>query len=231
VALLRLSRRDLIALPQIRLFELNNNGIAGGLDAHPQGWKPEQFWDVVNAHRAAHDQPLLLGVGTDDRHSYESPPKPGASFGRRICVRRSCWKRCPPVISTPPTGWISRRFNSTARRCRSRSTSANKAVPDSVPRHEEGLRSVQPGCRGGKRPRNPARKIDIYSDTIGVVLKAVEEPEGSYTLKSDDLYVRAKIVKVAEDLSPTGSPSPPRGPSRTDWPQWLGPKRTAGALS
>jgi hypothetical protein len=69
------SPADLIALPQIRLFELNNNDVAGGLDAHPQGWKPEKFWDVVNAYRAAHDQPLLLGVGTDDRHSYDTAAK------------------------------------------------------------------------------------------------------------------------------------------------------------
>ena len=51
-------------------------------------------------------------------------------------------------------------------------------------------------------PRCPARKFEVFSDTIGVVLDTVEGPEGSYTLKSDDLYVRAKVVKVAEDLQP-----------------------------
>ena len=74
------SPADLIALPQIRLFELNNNDIANGFDAHPQGWKPEKFWDVVNAYRAVHDQPLLLGLG------YGRPPflRPGAeSLERR----------------------------------------------------------------------------------------------------------------------------------------------------
>ncbi len=53
-----------------------------------------------------------------------------------------------------------------------------------------------------KGPRCPARKIDVFSDTIGVVLETVEGTEGSYTLKPDDLYVRAKIVKVADDLEP-----------------------------
>ena len=48
--------------------------------------------------------------------------------------------------------------------------------------------------------RCPARKIDLYSDTIGVVLDTVEGTEGAYTLRPNDLYVRAKIVKVAEDL-------------------------------
>jgi hypothetical protein len=49
-----------------------------------------------------------------------------------------------------------------------------------------------PGC--------PTRKIDAYSDSIGVVLDTVEGTEGSYTLKSDDLYVRAKVVKDADNL-------------------------------
>jgi len=42
--------------------------------------------------------------------------------------------------------------------------------------------------------RCPTRKIDIYSDGIGRVFETFEGTEGSYTLKPDDLYVRAKIV-------------------------------------
>jgi hypothetical protein len=43
---------------------------------------------------------------------------------------------------------------------------------------------------------SPKRKVERFSDEIGVVLDAVEGTEGSYTLKADDLYVRAKIVKI-----------------------------------
>ena len=59
-----------------------------------------------------------------------------------------------------------------------------------------------------KGPRCPARKIDIYSDSIGVVLATVAGTEGAYTLKSDDLYVRAKIVRVAADLKPDWQSEP-----------------------
>ena len=48
----------------------------------------------------------------------------------------------------------------------------------------------------------------MFSDTIGVVLDTVEGPEGSYTLKPDDLYVRAKIVKVTEGLKPNWNTDP-----------------------
>ncbi|MDO4558740.1 MAG: hypothetical protein Q4C47_07225, partial [Planctomycetia bacterium] len=48
----------LIDHPEIRFFELNNNGMT--FAAHPQGWTPDGFWDVVNAHRARAGQPLVL---------------------------------------------------------------------------------------------------------------------------------------------------------------------------
>jgi hypothetical protein len=92
------SPNDLIALPQIRLFELNNNDIDGKYEPHPKGWKPEKFWDVVNAYRASHDQPLLLGMGSDDRHSYE-PAAQGLerrtgdqSFHDRLAHCDSSWR-------------------------------------------------------------------------------------------------------------------------------------------
>ena len=39
----------------------------------------------------------------------------------------------------------------------------------------------------------PARKIPVYSDDIGKVVKTVNGIKASYTLKNDDLYVRARI--------------------------------------
>ena len=45
----------------------------------------------------------------------------------------------------------------------------------------------------------PERKVEMYSDEIGVVLESVDGVEASYTLKSDDLYVRAKIYRANDD--------------------------------
>lgn len=72
-------------------------------------------------------------------------------------------------------------------------------------------KDYDPACRSievEKGPRNPARKIDLYSDSIGVVLDTVEGVEGSYTLKADDLYVRAKIVKIGPKLRPDWESAP-----------------------
>jgi hypothetical protein len=203
------SPNDLIALPQIRLFELNNNGLDGKYDPHPQGWKPEQFWDVVNAYRAAHDQPLLFGMGSDDRHAYEPQPK-AWSVVRAACL---CTNQLLEAIhagdfyASNGLGFEDVQFD-------------GKTLSVKIDVREEGQyrilflgtkKDYDPTSRVidvEEGPRCPTRKIDIYSDSIGVVLDTIEGTEGSYTIKPDDLYVRAKIVKVVEDLKPDWQSEP-----------------------
>ncbi len=195
-----LSPTDLIALPQIRLIELNNNTIGSGYDAHPQGWKPEEFWDVVNAHRASHDQPLLLGMGSDDRHSYDSLP-------RGWSVVRAASLDVHDLLEAVRIGdfYASNGLDFQEIQFDGKTLSVEMDV------REEGRYRIEfigtkkdydPSSRFievAKGPRCPARKIEVFSDSIGVVLDTVEGTEGSYTLKPDDLYVRAKIVRVTED--------------------------------
>jgi hypothetical protein len=203
------SPADLIAIPQIRLFELNNNDIGSGFDAHPQGWTPERFWDVVNAYRAAHDQPLLLGLGTDDRHSYVPAPKAWTV----VRAAKLCTEDLLAAISAGDF-YASNGLDFADIQFDGKTLAVKIDV-----RQEGSYRILFLGTKKDydassrvvdveKGPRCPARKIGVYSDTIGVVLDAVEGAEGAYTLKADDLYVRAKIVKVAADLKPDWQSQP-----------------------
>ena len=169
------SPADLIALPQIRLFELNNNGIGSGFDEHPQGWKPEKFWDVVNAYRAAHDQPLLLGLGTDDRHSYGPAPKAWTV----VRAANLCTEDLLEAISAGDF-YASNGLDFADIQFDGKTLSVKIDV-----REEGSYRILFLGTKKDydassrvveveKGPRCPARKIDVYSDTIGVVLDTVE---------------------------------------------------------
>ena len=66
----RRRRRKLAETPEVRFFEVCNNGSpfapAPGLPG--DGFDTDRFWDVVNAFRARRGQPLLYGVGGDDTH-------------------------------------------------------------------------------------------------------------------------------------------------------------------
>jgi hypothetical protein len=197
------SAADLIALPQIRLFELNNNDIDGAYDANPHGWKPEKLWDVVNAYRAAHGQPLLLGMGSDDRHGYDSDAKAWS-------VVRAASLSGKDLLEAIRSGdfYASNGLDFQDIQFDGRCLSVKMLVRQEGRYRIEFIgtkKDYDPSSRVievEKGPRCPARKIDMYSDTIGIVLDTVEGTEGAYTLTPDDLYVRAKIVKVAEDLKP-----------------------------
>lgn len=194
------SPKDVIALPQVRLFELNNNKVDGAYDAHPQGWNPEKFWDVVNAHRAVHDQPLLLGMGSDDRHNYTSDAKAWS-------VVRAESLGVTELLAAVREGdfYASNSLDFEEIQFDGKSLSVKIDV------REEGRYRIEfigtkkdydPSSQVvevDKGARNPARKIDVFSDSIGTVVDAVEGIEGSYTLKPEDLYVRAKIVKVGNE--------------------------------
>ncbi len=203
------SPADLIALPQIRLFELNNNEVTGGFDAHPQGWTPERCWDVVNAHRASHDQPLLLGMGSDDRHGYDGPAKAWS-------VVRAADLRVNDLLDAISAGdfYASNGLDFADIRFDGRTLSVKVDAREEGPYRILFLgtkRGYDPSSRTvdvAQGPRCPARRIDVYSESIGTALAAVEGTEGAYTLKSDDLYVRAKIVKVTPDLRPDWKSQP-----------------------
>src|SRR5690606_35996620 len=176
------SPQDLIDLPQIRLCELNNNDVDGRFELHPEGWSPEKFWDVVNAYRAAHGQPLLLAMGSDDRHSYTSEPKGWsvvraenlevtellaairegdfyASNGLDFADIQFDGKTLAVKIDVQAEGSYRIEFVGTKK--------------DYAPSSR--VMEVEAG------PRNPARKIDVYSDSIGVLLDTVAGTEGAYT--------------------------------------------------
>ena len=210
------SPNDLIALPQIRLFELNNNGIDGKYEAHPQGWKPEQFWDVVNAHRASHDQSLLLGMGSDDRHSYVTPAKAWSVVrAASLCVK--------DLLQAIHTGdfYASNGLDFKDIQFDGKTLSVKIDV------REEGKYRIQ--FVGTKKdydptsrvievtegPSCPARKIDISPTDRPCPRHGPKERKARNTLKADDLYVRAKIVKVGRRSSGRlGNRSPPPGASR-----------------
>ncbi len=202
------SPNDLIALPHIRLFELNNNGM-GGYDPHPEGWKPEKFWDVVNAHRASHDQPLLLGMGSDDRHSYATPAKAWSMV-------RAAGLNVKDLLEAVHAGdfYASNGLDFEDIRFDGKTLSVKIDVREEGKYRIEFIgtkKDYDPTCRTinvEEGPRNPDRKIDVYSDSIGIVLDTVEGAEGSYTLKPNDLYVRAKIVKLGPDLKPDWQSQP-----------------------
>lgn len=196
--------KDLIALPEVRFFELINNGTNDAhyrrCQPHPQGWTPEKFWDVVNAYRAEHGQPLLLGLGSDDRHDYDGPSKGWT-------VVRSEHLTVESLFAALNSGDFYASNGLDFDEIEFRDGTLRVHVLPEPGACASDYRILFFGTKRGcdltpqmvstaNNPEMLPREIEVYSDEIGRQLAAVDGLEGSYTLQEEDLYVRAKVVRV-----------------------------------
>lgn len=196
--------KDLIENPEVRFFEVCNNGAK--FPAHPDapGYDYEKFWDAVNAFRASRGQPLLLGAGGDDAHFYDTERRGGhAGVGDAWVMVRASSLTAPALIEAMHRGDFYASCGVTLQDVEfseaDRSLSVRvQAGPGE--RHRIQFITTKRGfderfteIRHPGRDGQPVRELPIYSEDIGRVVKVVEGNEGVYRMEQDDLYVRARV--------------------------------------
>lgn len=194
--------QHLIDCPEIRFFEVANNG--SQFAPHPQAlnYTVEQFWDAVNAFRRIQGKPLLYGIGSEDTHVYDDKHVGNAWMMVRATAltpdklleaihRGDCYASSGVELEDV-------NFSSTDSTLRV-SVKAEPGVNYRI--HfittKQGFdRTVthitSPAEKIGSATR-PARTIPVYSADIGRTVKTVAGTEASYRLEADDLYVRARV--------------------------------------
>ena len=189
----------LFSRPNIRFLEVTNNNTSWAY--LPEAWTPEQLWDVVNAHRAKYEQPALLATGTDDSHGVFRPDY--KAFHSWTCVysdvldARSITDAMKRGRSYISTGLELERieFDGKTLAVKVASDAQDDYVIDFIGTKKDFDETYKVIETGGDDAKTPARKVECWSKEIGRVLESVEGREASYTLKSDDLYVRAKVYR------------------------------------
>lgn len=194
--------QTLIDLPEVRQFELNNNGLT--FEKHPEGWTPEKFWDIVNAFRVSAGAPLLLATGTDDNHRYKRiPPKAWMMVLSEKLAFPSLFDAIDRGESYTSNGLDFEQITFD----RNAKTLFVRVKADAQTRYRIDFFGTKKNFDRTKREilipadaekKSPERTIGRWSDDIGVVLKTVEGMDASYTLDADDLYVRARISTITE---------------------------------
>ena len=214
---------DLIANPEVRFFELCNGGspYRPGNGLPTDGFATDRFWDVVNAFRVRKGQPLLYGVGNDDTHSYFGTPGhvPGIH-----CLPYNAWSLVRADALTAEaliramkagdfavcegvqpeefsfdaaSGTLSVSVAGKKNLCRTIQFIVTKRDFSEKPVKTVSIEA--PDAPEEKR-KIYARTINVYdTKKIGCVAKIVsggigEAVAASYTMKPDDLYVRARII-------------------------------------
>lgn len=194
--------QNLIDCPEIRFFEVANNG--SQFAPHPQApnYTVEKFWDAVNAFRRIQGKPLLYGIGSEDTHVYDAkhvgdawmmvrateltPEKLLAAINQGNCyasngvelkdVDFSATDNTLRVSVKPEPGVNYRIHFITSKQGFDRTVAQITSPAEKI---GNGIR--------------PARTIPVYSDDIGRIVKTVAGTDASYRLETDDLYVRARV--------------------------------------
>lgn len=197
-----ISPEDLLALPEIRYYELNNAGLS--FPGHEEGWEPEKFWDVVNAFRCVRGQQLLLVTGTDDEHSYSSnTPRAWTMINAKNLSWNALYDAiCHSDFYTSNGLFYDRIHFDSVKKTLTVKIQARPNVHYRIDfiGTKADFDQTHHIINSPKTEKSPERKIDVYSDDIGIVLKTIDGTEGSYTLTNDDLYVRARITTVPGEL-------------------------------
>lgn len=196
--------QSLIDCPRVRFFEICNNGSKFPPAPETPNYTPEQFWDCVNAARAAAGQPLLYGIGSDDAHFYDSAriDEEGGVGDAWVMVRAA--KLTPDHLLEAmhrgdfyaSSGVL---LDEVAFRPTERSLRVKVAAEPGVQYHIHFIttrRGFDPSVtyvKTSTEEKRPPRTLPIYSDDIGRTAEVVYGGEAVYQMAADDLYVRARI--------------------------------------
>ena len=217
----------LIALPQIRFFEVCNADGGNVYPAHRSWYTMEKFWDIVNAFRVEDGYDPVFGTASDDTHNYTNPAgnaRPGEGW---VCVRSasldagalvqamyrgdfyaSTGVSLADVVFDEAAGTLRVKVN------QEKDMTYTVRFTTTKTGFDRATETFDDPANGKK----PARTGIRYSDTIGKTVKTDTGVEASYTLEPDDLYVRATVTSSKR----AGNPANNEPEYETAWTQPYG---------
>ncbi|HBU41325.1 MAG TPA: hypothetical protein DEB57_00365 [Microbacterium sp.] len=220
-----ITAEEIAGVVEAEFFEIYNGHTGVRNNGDENHASLERVWDIVNTLRIAEfGAPPILGVATDDSHSYHGHSLVSITGRAWVCVRAT--------HLTPDT---------IVRAMKAGDFYASSGVElESVDFDTEARRldiriAGAPGARYTTRFIGSRRGVDLasepivdeegaslpvtraYSPRVGEILDEQEGPAPSYTFRGDELYVRAVVVSSLEPERPTKEML-----RRTAWTQPVG---------
>jgi len=177
---------DIIPVNNLRFFEVINGAPGSNTRGNRVNDATEVIWDKVNIHRVKNRLPLLYGVGVDDAHNYHSHKPELLNTGRAWIVVNAPKLDQTELMKAMEEG---KYYVSTGVEL-DQLKFTEKSIDLQV-KPEEGVRyKIQfIGVKKGKS------KSEIFKEIEGI--------SADYTIKSDELFVRARIIssKLRENVA------------------------------
>jgi hypothetical protein len=196
-----LTAEDMAGIKGARFFEVYNAHGSVNNDGDHLRASAERMWDIVLATRLAGPSPeLMYGVATDDTHNYHTFEPRAANPGQAWVVVRSGQLTPESLIRAMNAGdfYSSTGVTLTDIAFRNGTFTVQVAPEPGVTyriRFIGTRRGYDPSSREATNAEGKTvRTTHIYSPEIGTVLAEDQGTTASYTLKGDELYVRAKVI-------------------------------------
>ena len=197
-----LTVEELMQVKGERFFEVYNGhpGVNNAGDATHLSM--DAMWDAMLAHRLTRlNLPVVYGVGVDDSHHYHTMELGKSNPGRGWVMVRARHLTAESIVKAMEAGDFYSSNGVTLNdvtREKKRLSVSIKTEPGVTyrtqfigTRRNASLASeLIPPAKGDQRTL-PHRR---YGSDVGAVLAEVEGANGSYTLRGDEIYVRAKII-------------------------------------
>lgn len=196
-----LTAEDMIGIKGARFFEVYNahgyvNNEGDNLRA-----STERMWDIILAKRLAEPQAeIMYGVANDDAHNYHRFEPRAANPGQAWIVIRAARLTPESILRAMDAGDF---YCSTGVTLKDivfhDHTLTVQVEPEQDVTYTIQFIGTRRGYDPASRPVTDAEGKEIhttrlYSPEIGTILAQAPAVMASYTLKGDELYVRAKVI-------------------------------------
>ena len=218
---------DLVPVKNERFFEVYNGHPAVSNEGDAKHASTDRIWDIILTMRLTEfNEGPLYALGVDDSHNYHKQSSSHSNPGRGWVVVRTAQLTAANIVAAMETGDF---YASSGVRLKDVRRGKDRYEIEIDP--EEGVtyttqfigtrkdfdRTSKPLLDEKGEPLPVTRK---YSKDIGEVLAEVTGASASYTLKGDEIYVRAQIISSKLKANPYA-----KGEFERAWTQPLIPAR------
>jgi len=196
-----LTAEDMVGVKGARFFEVYNAHGYVNNEGDDLRASTERMWDIILARRLAEASPeILYAVATDDTHNYHKFDPRAANPGQAWIVVRANHLTPESLIRAMNAGDF---YCSTGVTLKDVAFRNNTLTVKVAPEPDVTYRIQFIGTRRGYNPSSreaanaegkTVRTTHIYSPQVGAVLAEDQGTTAGYTLKGDELYVRAKVI-------------------------------------
>ena len=196
-----LTAEDMLGLEGTQFFEVYNAHGYVNNDGDDRRAGTERMWDILLTQRLAKSAAgLMYAVATDDAHNYHKFTPRAANPGQAWIVVRAAQLTPESIIGAMNKGDF---YCSTGVTLEDVTFEGKTLTVSVAPEPGVTYTTQFIGTRRGYDPASHAvtdtegkdiRTTRRYSQDIGAVLEAVKGTPARYTLKGDEIYVRAKVI-------------------------------------